>query len=260
MVCNNSVNIFLIGLMSSMKTDIRTTNADQQQLMSFAYVFSVTILVLFALASNILSADTFFRAQIRSTSVGFHLLLYSCCSISVFLLLEFRLIQLLDSLNYESFFSICNVITPTSSILARICLWMNGLIGLQRAFQSFELGFLRNQIRSRVTGNMLVVVVSICVSIMHVPELISRRTLPDPVAAGKFVCQIRYSEELLILNTIFSFIHVFLPVSLNMLANCLILASISRRKANIHGTTYWSQWIRQFHRHAHLFISPTLTT
>ncbi|CAF2997577.1 unnamed protein product [Rotaria sp. Silwood2] len=94
---------------------------------------------------------------------------------------------------------------------------------------------------------------------MHVPELMSKRTLPDPVIAGKFVCQIRYSEELLILNTIFSFIHVFMPVSLNMLANCLILASISRRKANIHRTRYWSQWIRQFHRHGHLFISPTLT-
>ncbi|CAF4520554.1 unnamed protein product, partial [Rotaria sp. Silwood2] len=94
---------------------------------------------------------------------------------------------------------------------------------------------------------------------MHVPELMSKRTLPDPVIPGKFVCQIRYSEELLVLNTIFSFIHVFMPVSLNMLANCLILASISRRKANIHRTRYWSQWIRQFHRHGHLFISPTLT-
>ncbi|CAF4790797.1 unnamed protein product [Rotaria sp. Silwood2] len=260
MVCNNSVNIFVIGPMSIMKTDIRTTDVNQQQLMSFAYVFSVTILVLFAVVSNILSVDTFFRAQIRSTSVGFHLLLYSCCSISVLLLLEIRLIQLLDSLNYESFFSICNVITPLSNILTRICLWMNGLIGLQRAFQSFELGFLWNQIRSRVAGIMLVLVVSICVSLMHVPELISRQTLPDPVAAGKLVCQIKYSDKLLVLNTIFSFIHVFLPVLLNMLANCLILASISRRRANIHETTYWSQWIRQFHRHAHLFISPTLTT
>ncbi|CAF1462569.1 unnamed protein product [Rotaria sp. Silwood1] len=259
MICNNSVNIFLIGLVSSMKTDIRTTNVDQQPLMTFAYVFSVTIMVVFALLSNILSANTFYRAQIRSTSVGFHLLLYSCCSISVLLLLEIRLIQLLDSLNYESFFSICNVITPISSILTRICLWMNGFIGLQRALQSLELGFLWNKIRSRVAGIILVIVISICVSSMHVPELMSKRTLPDPVIAGKFVCQIRYSEELLALNTIFSFIHVFVPVSLNMLANCLILASISRRKANIHRTRYWSQWIRQFHRHGHLFISPTLT-
>ncbi|CAF3342191.1 unnamed protein product [Rotaria sp. Silwood2] len=259
MSCNNSVNIFLIGLMSSMKTDIRTTNIDQQQLMTFAYIFSVTMMVVFALLSNILSVDTFRQTQLRSTSVGFHLLLYSYCSISVLLLLEIRLIQLLDSLSYEAFLSICNVITPISSILTRICLWMNGLIALQRALQSFELGILWNRIRSRETGFILVLVISICVSLMHVPELISRRTLPDLTARGKFICQIKYSEILLILNTMFSFIHVFLPVSLNMLANCLILASISRRRANIHGTTYWSQWIRHFHRHGHLFISPTLT-
>ena len=258
MSCNNSVNIFLIGPVSSMKTDILTANINEQ-LMTFAYVFPITMMVVLGLLSNILSVDTFLQAQLRSTSVGFQLLLYSVCAAFVLLLLQIRLIQLLDSITYAGFFSICNVLTPLSTILTRICLWMNGLIAIQRALQSFELGHLWDRIRSRRTGIIVMVIIIICVSLMHVPELIVRRVLPDPVNPGKFICQIKYSDNLLVLNTTFSFIHVFLPFLLNILASCLILASISRRRANIHGTTYWSQWTRQFHRHGHLFVSPTLT-
>ena len=44
-----------------------------------------------------------------------------------------------------------------------------------------------------------------------------------------------------------------------MLANCLILFSVSFRRAHLHRQTYWSQWARQIRRHGHLFLSPTLT-
>ncbi|CAF4260787.1 unnamed protein product, partial [Adineta steineri] len=45
MSCNKSVNIFLFGLASGMTTDIRTSDQNQQILMTFAYAFSVTLMV-----------------------------------------------------------------------------------------------------------------------------------------------------------------------------------------------------------------------
>ena len=77
MSCNNSTNIFLISLISSVKTDIRTNNIDQQDIITFAYVFSVTLMVVFGLLSNLLSIDTFRQVQLKSTTVGFYLLVYS---------------------------------------------------------------------------------------------------------------------------------------------------------------------------------------
>jgi hypothetical protein len=117
---------------------------------------------------------------------------------------------------------------------------------------------LLNKFRSRNAAPKQILLVIIIVFLMHVHELICRVTLPDPVAVGKFVCQIKYSAQLLILNTVFTFVHLFVPFSLNILANCLILTSISRRRATLHRTTYWSQWIKHFHRHGHLFLAPTL--
>ena len=117
MSCNNSTNIFLISLISSMKTDIRTNNIDQQDIITFAYVFSVTLMVVFGLLSNLLSIDTFRQVQLKSTTVGFYLLVYSYCSFCPIFMLQVRLIQLVDSLNYVEFFCICNIITPISSII-----------------------------------------------------------------------------------------------------------------------------------------------
>ncbi|MCC7159952.1 MAG: hypothetical protein IT281_10505 [Ignavibacteria bacterium] len=241
-----------------MKTDIRTSDSSQEQVMTFAYAFSVTLMVALGFASNIFSIDTFRHPQLRQTTVGIDLLVYSCCSLFGLLMLECRLFQLLDSLTYIPFFIICNVVSGLASIFTRICLWINGLISLQRSLHSFEHNRVLNKIRSRAAAPKQLLVIIICVFCMHIHELICRVTLPDPVAEGKFVCQIKYSTELLTLNTVFTFLHLFVPFSLNVLANCLILASISRRRANLQQTTYWSQWQKQFRRHGHLFIAPTL--
>jgi hypothetical protein len=98
----------------------------------------------------------------------------------------------------------------------------------------------------------------ICIFLMHIHELISRITLPDPVASGKFVCQIKYSKELLTLNQIFAFCHLFIPFLLHIISISLIITTISRRKAVLHQTTYWQQSIKQFHTHRYLFLSPML--
>jgi hypothetical protein len=241
-----------------MKTDIRTSNVNQQQLMTFAYAFSVTLMVTFALLSNILSLDTFRQAQLRSTTVGFYLIIYSCCSMFGIVMLQCRLFQLLDSLTYVPFFFICNIISGLASIFTRICLWLNGLIALQRSLHSFQSSPLLNKFRSRKAAPKQILIVIVIIFLMHVHELICRVTLPDPAAVGKYVCQIKYSPPLLILNTVFTFIHLFVPFSLNIVANCLILTSISRRKASLHQTTYWLQWMKQFRRHGHLFLAPTL--
>lgn len=260
MPCNGTIDIFLIGLMSSIKTDIRTTDETEQPIMTFAYVFPILLMVVSALLSNGLSIDTFRQPKIRLTTTGHYLLIYSYLSTFVLFLLAIRLIQLSDSLSHAGFMSICNAITPISSIFTRICLWLNGMIAFHRALLSLEFGDVWNRIKSRAVATKHIIIVMICVALMHVPELIVRRTLPDPVAPGKFVCQIKYPESLSILNTVFSFLHLLVPVSLNMLANCLILSSISRRKANLHNKTRRSQWLKEFRRIAHLFVSPTLTT
>lgn len=257
MSCNKSTNIFLLGLASSMKTDIRTSDIDQWQIMTFAYAFSVTIMVAYAIGSNILSISIFSRVQLRSTTVGIYLLVYSCCSLFGILMLECRLFQLLDYLTYTPFFIICNVVSGLASIFTRLCLWMNGIISLQRSLYSFEYNHFLNRIRSRASAPKQIIVVIIGIFLMHVHELICRVTLPDPVAPGKFVCQIKYSPELLILNTVFTFLHIFVPFSLNMISNGFIMASISRRRANLHQTTYWSQWKKQFREHSNLFFAPT---
>jgi hypothetical protein len=259
MVCSNSTNIFLLSLISDMSSDIRASSVDQQQIMTFAYAFSVTLVVTFGILSNVLSIDTCRQVQVRTTTVGFYLVVYSCCSIFGILLLECRLTRLLNSFSYTTSFFMCKILAGLSSIFTRICLWMNGLIALQRSIHSFEPNPILNTIRSRSAAPKQILFLILIVSLMHTPEVICRVSVPDPLLQGHFVCQIKYPPLLLTLNTIFSFIHIFVPVSLNMLANCVILTSISHRKATLHRTVYRTQWMRQFRRHRQLFLAPTLT-
>ncbi|UJR19858.1 hypothetical protein I4U23_022991 [Adineta vaga] len=258
MTCNNSVNIFLLGLASSMKTDIRTSEVNQQDLMTFAYAFSVTIMFTLSIISNIISIDTFRQTAIRSTTVGIYLLIYSCASLFGILMLECRLFQLIDSLSYIPFFFICNLISGLASIFTRICLWLNGLIGFHRSLQSFELNHYLHRIRTKSNAIKQIIFTILIVILMHIHELVCRVTLPDPVAPGKFVCQIKYPSDLLILNQIFTFIHLFIPFSLHIISTCLIIASISHRKAILHHTTYYKQWMKQFQTHYHLFFAPLI--
>ena len=259
MSCTNSTNVFLLGLVSGMTSDIRSSDISQQELMTFAYVFSVALLVVFGIISNILSIETFCRRQIRTTTVGLYLIVYSYCSIFVILMLQFRMIQMLNSVSHTTSFIICNIISALASISARICLWMVGVIALQRSLFSFEPNPLLNMIRSRKAAQKQILFIVILISLMHIHELVSRTLIADPLRAGNFICQIKYSPPLLTLNTIFSFMHIFVPFLMSMLANGLILTSISRRKASLHHRNYWMEWLRHFRRHRHLFIAPTLT-
>ena len=258
MTCNGSVNIFLLGLASSMKTDIRTSDESQQNVMTFAYAVSVTIMVAVSVISNTVSIDTFRQNIIRSTTVGIYLLIYSCCSLFGILLLECRLFQLIDSLSYIPFFFICNIISGLASIFTRICIWLNSLVALQRSLHSFEHNYFLNKMRSRLNAPKQILFLIIIIVLMHLHELICRVTLSDPVAPGKFVCQIQYSRELLILNQVFTFFHLFIPFFLHIIATSLIITSISHRRAILHQTTHYQQWIKQFRAHRHLFVSPLI--
>ena len=259
MSCTNSTNIFLFGLVSGMTSDIRSSNISQQELMTFAYAFSVTLLVVFGIISNILSIDTFCRRQIRTTTVGLYLIVYSYCSIFGILMLQFRLIRMLNSFSYTASFIICNIVSGLASIFTRICLWMSGVIALQRSLFSFKPNPLLNMIRSRKAAQKQILFIVILISLMHIHELICRVSVSDPLLEGNFICQIKYSPPLLTLNTLFSFMHIFVPFLMSMLANGLILTSISRRRAILHHRTYWLEWLSHFRRHRHLFIAPTLT-
>ncbi|CAF4152328.1 unnamed protein product [Rotaria sp. Silwood2] len=258
MSCNNSINIFLLGLVSGMTSDIRGSSIDQQQLMTFAYAFSVTIMVAFGIISNILSIDTLKQREVRSSTVGLYLIVYSCCSIFGLIMVECRLIRMLNSFSYTASFIICNVVSGLASIITRICLWMNGFIAIQRSLQSFEANHLINKIRSRSFAITNIFIVIISIFSMHIHELIYRVSVSDPLLKGNYICQIKYPSSLLIMNTIFSFVHLFVPLSLNIFANCLVLTLISRRRATLHQTSHWNQWMRHFHRHRHLFLAPTL--
>lgn len=259
MTCDNSTNIFLLGLASGMKTDIRTSDISQETIMTFAYAFSVTSLVAFGLTSNLISIDVFRQIQVRSTTVGFYLLIYSCCSIFGLLMLQCRLFQLIDTLTYIPFFIICNVVSGLASIFTRLCLWLNGFIALQRSFHSFENNRVLNRIRSRSFAMKHILITMVVVFCIHIHELISRVTLPDPVAEDKFVCKIQYSKELLLLNEIFSLCHLFIPFLFHIISIGVIIVLISSRRARIHRTTYWKQWIKQFHTHSHLFLAPIVS-
>ncbi|CAF1190832.1 unnamed protein product [Rotaria sordida] len=260
MSCNNSINIFLLGLVSGMTSDIRGSSIDQQDLMTFAYAFSVTILVVFGIISNIFSIDALKQKEIRSSTVGLYLIVYSCFSIFGLILVECRLIRMLKSFSYIASFIICNVVSGLASIISRICLWMSGFIAIQRSLQSFEASRLINKIRSRSFVIKQIIVLIITMILMHIHELIYRISVNDPLLKGNYICQIKYPPPLLTMNTIFSFIHIFVPLSLNVFADCLILTLISRRRATLHQTSYWNQWKKHFRRHCHLFLAPTLAT
>jgi hypothetical protein len=259
MSCNKSANIFVLSLVSAMSSDIKSSNSDQQQVMTFAYVFSVMLLVVFGILSNVLSIDTFRQAQIRTTTVGFYLVVYSCCSIFGIFMLGCHLSRLLNSYSYATSVFICKIVAGFSTIFTRICLWLNGFIALQRSIQSLEANPILDKIRSRSAAPIHVLVVIIIVTSMHIHELIYRVSVPDSSFQEHFVCQLKYPPSVLTLNTAFAFTHIIVPVSLNIFADFMILTSISNRKANLHRTTYRIQWMRQFRRHCHLFLAPTLT-
>jgi hypothetical protein len=167
--------------MSGIATDIRASSIDQQQLMTFAYAFSVTLMAAFAILSNILSIDTFYQAQIRTTTVGLYMIVYSYSSLFGIVMLECRLTRLLNTFTYATYFILCNVLAGLTSIFTRICLWMVGFIALQRSLHSFEPNRLLNMIRSRTAAKKQILVILIVVTLMHIHDLIYRVSVPDTV-------------------------------------------------------------------------------
>lgn len=242
-----------------MTTDIRTSQAAQRPFMTFAYAFSVTSLVICALVSNIFALDTFRQLPIRSTTVGMYLIAYSCCSIFGVFMLQSRLFRMLDSFTYETSVLLCSVISGLASISTRTCLWLNSFIALQRSFQSLKIDQWLNRIGSVITAPIQILVIITTIALLHVHEFIYRVSVVDPQSSGHFICQILYTPSVLRMNTIFSFIHLCIPLVFNVVANCLILASISRRRATLYQTSYWTQWKKHFRRHYHLFLAPTVS-
>jgi hypothetical protein len=144
MSCNNSINIFLLGLISNMTPDSRASSIDQQPIMIFAEAFSVTLLVVFAILSNISSIDTFRQAQIRTSTLGFYRISHGCCSIFGILMLEGRLIQMLNSFCYAASFLIftlthCLILTSITRRKAILHQFLSNYINYGRSFCSYYL-------------------------------------------------------------------------------------------------------------------------
>lgn len=259
MSCNgNTTNILLLGLVSAMTSDIRTSQLDEQEFLTFIYIFPLIIVVAFGILSNLLSIDTFRQRQIRTTPTGFFLIIYSYCSIFGLFMLEIRLLRMRNSVSYLISFVLCNIISVLALMFTRICLWMNGFLALQRVIYTFESNYLVNRFCSHIAVKKQILFIITLVFLMHIHDILYRVSIPDPLLQGNFICQTGYPVNLLILNQIFSLTHLFVPCALNIIANILILASISRRRANLHQTTYWTQWRKHFRRHHHLFLAPTL--
>ena len=259
--CNKSTNIFSLGLASSMMSDIRSSPADQQSNMQFAYAFCVTFLVFISLISNILSILTFARQKLRRTTVGTYLLCYSIYSPIGMLMLQFRLIQFIDWLSYVPFYFICNVISGLASVLTRQCLWMSAFIALQRSLEAMGRG--KPTSRANKSAVCHILVLNLVIVAMHIHEFYSRVTLPDPIAPGKWVCQITYTPTLSILNIVFIFLHLFVPFLLNLLSSFFVIQSVIKRELNLqngmNNLPYWDTCRKQLKRHRDLFAAPILS-
>ncbi|CAF1455732.1 unnamed protein product [Adineta steineri] len=259
--CNKSTSIFVLGLASSMMTDIRLSPTNEQSKMEFGYAFCVTFLVFISFISNMLTILTFIRQKLRQTPTGIYIICYSIYSPIGMLMLQFRLIQFIDWLSYTSFVFICNVVSGLASVLTRQCVWMTGLIALQRSLEAKGIG--KRVSGTRRSSICQIFALSLVIVIMHIHEFYSRVSLPDPIAPGKWICEILYTPSLNILNTVLAFLHLLFPFFLNLLANSFIIRTVVSRKLHLQSETnsftFYQMCKKQLKRHRDLFIAPTLS-
>ncbi|CAF1493901.1 unnamed protein product [Didymodactylos carnosus] len=271
--CEYSNNIISLSLTSAMITDIRNAGRPSQKTArEFAFVFVTSLLVLVALANNILSLLTFLSlkdvpsdtlTKVRGNN-QIYLILYSVYGLIVMSELEIRVILMLFKIESSGYqFYLCNVAPVFGAMMVHLGLWTSALfIGERMLYEIFNIQVISTTGRSIIIN----IIVFVLVACSHIHEIFGRRARPDPLLPGAYVCTFDYGEQYFNnIDVAFTIIHLTGPCLLHLICSILIIVRLivtqkGANRAHIYDANQQVPhvWRHVVGEHRDFFIPPLL--
>ena len=232
--CNGSDSSFLrLSMPSSMSIDIfLQTDLQQKIVLNVIYDILTTLQFLVGIICNLLMIETLIQKQIRITSCGIYLLLYSLSSLTGMILYYVRhtvTIYFNQELNNNSLLH-CRLITTTLNVTLILCLWSSAFVSVERLLLVF---FHFSEYRSRkcaVIASILLIPLAVAA---EVTAFIGWHSDIHPIVVTMSLCRYSYTPlNLKIFDDIFSsmYIHSIIPCGLHVLSIIASLVHIIRRR------------------------------
>ncbi|CAF0978838.1 unnamed protein product [Adineta steineri] len=225
-------------------------------------IFCTFILFFAGLINSTLSFLTFQSPKSRQVGSGVYLLTSSITSMITVttLLIKFWFILLTQmnlSANRSTHYYGCILIEPLLKVFLLLNNWLNTCVSIERAVSAYKgIGF--NKTTSLYAARRVIIILPFLVIGSNMYEYISRG-LFDDVEEQRVWCVTLYSKPLYDSTIAILFLHLLIPLIINLGSAVLIVCTVSRQRAlsQLRQTCY-QHFKEQLYEHKHLIIGPII--
>ena len=219
----------------------------------------IILLTTIGFLNSILSFMSFQHKETRQVGCGYYLLGSTITTLltSIMLALKFSILisAQMALITNKTFLNIqCN----SFDYLLQICLntdrWLNGCIGIERAWNIFK-GAYFNKAKSRKLAKYTICFLIIMIILSTIYDPIHRRLVDDE--QQRTWCIVSYSSRLNFVNRIIQIFNFFVPFLMNIISSFVIVfLSTKRRRLIKKDESYFHIFSEQVQQHLHLLVSP----
>ena len=224
---------------------------------SIQIVYFVFALMIFLIGgiTNYASLVTFYRPNLRESSMGIYISILSIIGqYSLFSLLMKIILILFDFLMSDM---TCKIVSYLHSVSIRCLFWLTSWIAIERV--SYFLFPFSTILKSPRVAKVISLCTFMILAGMHVHELIFYIKIID--VRDKSACVVNFPANILTYDRISVLVHYLIPFCLQILAITvlIILAARSRSRTNSqHHDTFFEYLKRQFRSQKELYLTPSV--
>lgn len=216
------------------------------------------VLFIFGLISGSLSIITFHTQKSREVGCGYYLFASSIIAILMICVLTLKFVHLLLSQmqtiqNRSLLFFNCLIIDIVLMVLMASNEWLIAAVAIERLINAAQ-GTSFNKNKSKYLAKRIIPVICLLITLSHVHDPIYRRLIDDFDGDEQRVwCFVEYPSSMKSYNSFITLIHLFGPLSINLISALIIIRVVVHRRSNVEFETSFKN---ELYRHKHLFFPP----
>ena len=263
--CQFSTKAFLLSLDPILAYHIKPyIHISKQPLIIRISIILSTLMLLLGLFSSILSIIIFYRKKSREVGTGNYLLVSSITSILMIIILTYKfwfllLSQMLFIQNRSILLFHCKSIDFFLKIFLTSTEWLNACVAFERMI-SVNKGTSFNKYKSKLYSKSIILCVFIFTILTQIHDPIYRQLIDDiDQDEQRIWCLTQYPLPVISYNTFINLLHFCVPFSIHFITALRIIKKIALRRAVVQPEqSYEVHLQREFHRHQHLLVAPSI--
>ncbi|CAF3952202.1 unnamed protein product [Rotaria sp. Silwood1] len=263
--CQLSTRGFILSLESILGYHIKPYVSFRQQSISVKVTIAINaVTFIISIISNLLSIMTFRMKETRKVGCGLYILTSSIISLCIILLLTIKIWYLL--LSQMAFIHnrillkfFCVFTDGTLRILSASYDWLNACVSIERLL-TVRKGAIFNKEKSRKISKRVIFIILLLTTLTHLHDPLHRRLTDDfDIDEKRTWCFVQYSSLLDQFNSAIVFLHILMPLSINMIAVIIMIVLIVHARSNVqpHKSIY-VHFRQQLNHHKNVLITSSL--